>query len=52
MQLPSFNFFRLLSKLGSTYALNFMLNLLWTASTMAVLLVSLQMELVEFNKLI
>lgn len=40
-------FFRLLGKFSYTYALPFTLNLLWTATTMAVVLVSLQMEMVE-----
>lgn len=38
---------RLLTKAGDTYSLIFTSNLLWTISTLAVLLVSLQMELVE-----
>lgn len=45
----SLSFFRLLTEFGNTYALFFTMNLLWTASTEAVLLVSLQMELVEYN---
>lgn len=45
----SFSFFRLLTEFGDTYALFFTINLLWTASTEAVLLVSLQMELVKYN---
>lgn len=40
-------FFRLLTKAGNTYSLIFTSNLLWTVSTLAVLLVTLQMELVK-----
>lgn len=45
-------FFRLLAKFINMYALPFMLNLVWTASTMVVVLVSLQMELVKCHTLI
>lgn len=44
-----FIFNSLTENLGTTYALLFTSNLLWTLSTMAVVLVSLQMELVEYN---
>lgn len=39
--------FRLLTKAGDTYSLIFTSNLLWTVSTLTVMLVSLQIELVE-----
>lgn len=44
-----FIYFRLVAKLGRIYALIFMVNLLWTTCTMAVVLIGLQMELVEYT---
>lgn len=41
--------FRVFAQFGKAYGLLFILNLLWTASAMVVVLVSLQMELVEYN---
>lgn len=41
--------FSVFAQFGEAYGLLFIMDLLWTASTMAVVLVSLQMELVECN---